>query len=61
LKPGDRVWRWVDGKRRGVNVVEVSAPGRDVEVFNLVLGEPKTFIAGTFVVRSKPPGDGVRP
>jgi hypothetical protein len=61
LKAGDRVWRWVDGKRRGVNVLEVSAVGRDVEVFNLVLGEPKTFIAGDFIVRSKPPADAVRP
>jgi hypothetical protein len=55
LKAGDRIWQWTDGKRRAVAVREVSPTDRQVEVFNLVLGEPTGFIAGGFVVRSKPP------
>jgi hypothetical protein len=55
LKAGDRVWRWVGAERRAVTVLGVSAADRAKEVFNLVLGEPKAFIAGDFLVRSKPP------
>lgn len=61
LKSGDRVWRWVDGKRNAMAVREVSAADRVVEVFNLVLGEPTGFIASDFVVRSKPPAANVAP
>jgi hypothetical protein len=57
LKPGDRIWRWQGGKRRAVAVTAVTAADREVEVFNLVLGEPTGFVAGGFVVRSKPPAD----
>jgi uncharacterized protein (TIGR03067 family) len=55
LKKGDRVWRWVDDKRRAVTVLAVTAAGREAEVFNLILGGPTSFVAGDFVVRSKPP------
>jgi uncharacterized protein (TIGR03067 family) len=55
LKPGDRVWRWAGGKRRAAKVTEVTAPDREVKVFNLVLGEPTGFVAGGVLVRSKPP------
>jgi hypothetical protein len=55
LKPGDRIWRWVDGQRRAALVQTVSPPNREAEVFNLVLGEPTAFIASDFLVRSKPP------
>jgi hypothetical protein len=60
LKAGDRVWRWVDGERRAAAVLGVAAGDRDVEVVNLVLGDqPVGFIAGDFVVRSKPPAGPV--
>ena len=55
LKPGDRVWRWVKGERRAAAVLAVSAANRDAQVFNLVLGEARGFIAADFLVRSKPP------
>ncbi len=61
LKAGDRVWRWVGAGRRAVTVLGVSPTDRDAEVFNLVLGEPKVFIAGDFLVRSKPPAAQARP
>lgn len=55
LKVGDRVWRWIDGQRRAAKVLGISPADRETEVFNLVLGEPTGFIAGDFLVRSKPP------
>jgi hypothetical protein len=55
LKPGDRVWRWVNGERRAAAVRTVSAADREAQVFNLVLGEARAFIAEDFLVRSKPP------
>lgn len=61
LKAGDRVWRWYGAERRATTVLEVSSAGREAQVFNLVLGAPTTFIAGDFLVRSKPPLDATRP
>jgi hypothetical protein len=61
LKAGDRIWRWTGVERRSVTVSGVSPAGRETEVFNLVLGEPRTFIAGDFLVRSKPPAAEPRP
>jgi uncharacterized protein (TIGR03067 family) len=61
LKKGDRVVRWVDGRKQVVAVRSVSAPVEEAYVFNLILGDPTAFIAGDFVVRSKPPADPVRP
>jgi hypothetical protein len=61
LRAGDRVWRWHGAGRRATAVLEVSAAGREAQVFNLVLGAPTVFIAGDFLVRSKPPADAVRP
>ena len=54
LKPGDRIWRWQNGKRFAATVLEVSAAEGKVEVFNLLFEEQKSFIADGFVVRSKP-------
>ncbi len=54
LKPGDRIWRWQSGKRFAATVLEVTAVEGKVEVFNLLFDEQKMFIAGGFVVRSKP-------
>jgi hypothetical protein len=55
LKPGDRVFRWDGRKRRAVAVSSVSLTGREQRVFNLILGDPAIFVAGGFLVRSKPP------
>jgi uncharacterized protein (TIGR03067 family) len=61
LKKGDRVWRWVDGKRKAAAVTEVTAADRQAPVFNLILGDATGFVAGGFVVRSKPPAPDPRP
>lgn len=61
LKKGDRIWRWVKGERRVATVAAVTAAGREAEVFNLILGEPTAFIAGGFLVRSKPPAVALLP
>jgi hypothetical protein len=45
----------VDQKRRAVTVTGVTPANREAEVFNLVVGDTKCFVAGGFVVRSKPP------
>jgi hypothetical protein len=55
LKPGDRIWRWLNGERRATAVLSVTPANREAEVFNLVLDSTKGFIAGDFLVRSKPP------
>ena len=54
LKAGDTIWRW-DGARRQAATVREVTDGRAAQVFNLVLGDPTVFIAGDFLVRSKPP------
>ncbi|MCI0637761.1 MAG: Hint domain-containing protein [Gemmataceae bacterium] len=59
LKPGDRVFRWENGKRCAVRVRALKLTGREEKVFNLVLGDMELFIANGFVVRSKPPHDAV--
>jgi hypothetical protein len=61
LKPGDRIWRWTGAERRAAAVQRVSAADQEAEVFNLILGEPMAFVAGSFIVRSKPPAVGARP
>ena len=61
LKSGDRVWRWHGPERQATTVSAVSVAKRESTVFNLVLGVPTTFVAGDFLVRSKPPTDAVRP
>ena len=55
LKPGDSIWRWENGERKAVTVKEVSSPVREADVFNLVVGKDKVFIAGGFLARGKPP------
>jgi hypothetical protein len=55
LRQGDRVWRWVGGKRQAVAVLGVSPAQREASVFNLILGKSNVFIADDFLVRSKPP------
>jgi hypothetical protein len=55
LKAGDRVWQWVNGERQAAAVLKVSPADRETQVFNVVVGEVKAFIAADFLVRSKPP------
>jgi hypothetical protein len=55
LQKGDRIWRIVNGERRVAAVLDITSTNRETDVYNLVLGETRSFIAGDFVVRSKPP------
>ena len=55
LAPGDLIWRWEDGQRRPTRVRAIVPTGREVPVFNLVVGESAVFIAGEFLARGKPP------
>jgi hypothetical protein len=55
LKAGDVIWRWADGNRTPTTVKEVVIDGREVTVFNLVVGESKVFSANGFLARGKPP------
>jgi hypothetical protein len=59
LNTGDTIWRW-DGARRQAATVREVTEGRAAQVFNLVLGEPTVFVAGDFLVRSKPPAEADR-
>ena len=43
------------------NLGTLAVPLVNMQVFNLVLGVPTTFIAGEFLARSKPPADAVLP
>ncbi|MBA4030447.1 MAG: 3-dehydroquinate synthase [Planctomyces sp.] len=65
LQPGDRILRWHNGQRHAVVVNEVTPADREAQVYNLVLGQPTTFIANdlhrqrpssptTFLARRKP-------
>jgi hypothetical protein len=55
IHPGDRIVRWVNGKRRPVTVRRVVLTDRQEKVFNLVLGNSEVFVAGGYLARSKPP------
>jgi hypothetical protein len=55
LAEGDLVWRWAGGERRPTRVRAVVPTGREVPVFNLVVGESAVFIADGFLARGKPP------
>jgi hypothetical protein len=55
LKPGDTIWRWENGERKTATVKGVTGPMREADVFNLVVGTDKVFIAGGFLARGKPP------
>jgi hypothetical protein len=64
LKAGDRIHSWDGRERRAVAVQEITATGREGQVYNLIIGEPVLFIAGGFLARSKPPAlpsDSVQP
>jgi hypothetical protein len=64
LKTGDRIHSWDGRERRAVAVQEITATGREAQVYNLIVGEPVLFIAGGFLARSKPPAlpsDSVEP
>jgi formylglycine-generating enzyme required for sulfatase activity len=55
LKAGDLLLIQEAEGIRSLPVLEAFKTNRAEQVFNLVLGEPQTFIAGGFLVRSKPP------
>jgi len=55
LVAGDRIWRWAAGERREAVVREVTPAGREVRVYNLVIGDQVVFVAGGFMARCKPP------
>lgn len=57
LKVGDQIWRWHNGARKVGAVVSVELSGREAVVYNLVIGKREIFVAGDFLVRSKPPTD----
>ena len=59
LQAGDRVWQWRDGKRAEAVVRTVAPTGRQEQVFNLILGDSRIFVAGGFLVRGKPPAEAV--
>jgi hypothetical protein len=64
LKAGDRIHSWDGRERRTVAVQEITATGREAQVYNLIIGEPVLFVAGGFLARSKPPApptDSVQP
>lgn len=55
LRQGEQILRWEGNQQLTVTINEVTAPMREEQVFNLVLGPPTTFIANHFLARSKPP------
>jgi hypothetical protein len=61
LKAGDKVWQWRDGRRAEAVVRSVAPTGRQEQVFNLILGDSRMFVAGGFLVRGKPPADAGAP
>lgn len=61
LQPGDEILRCDEGQVRAATVRQVRDTGRIEQVFNVVLGDCEPFVAGGFLVRSKPPLDATVP
>lgn len=57
LQPGDEILVWNEGEVQPVTITEVQQTERIVPVINLVLGNREPFIAGGYLVRSKPPAE----
>lgn len=57
LEQGDQVLVWDDGRARPAPVVRVTKTDRVGLVFNLVLRDSESFIAGGYLARSKPPAE----
>jgi hypothetical protein len=55
LRPGEEMVNWQDGQRRPAKTRAVHKTNKLAQVFNLVLEDQEYFIAGGFLVRSKPP------
>jgi hypothetical protein len=55
LVPGEELLRWQDGTGRPTKIRAIHQTNQLANVFNLVLEDQEYFIAGGFVVRSKPP------
>ncbi len=54
LTAGDTIWRWENVGRKAVTVKDVTGPVREADVFNLVVGTDKVFVANGFLARGKP-------
>jgi len=57
LEPGDTILRSTSGRIHPVKVLAVIPTERKEQVFNLVLGDSKFFVAGGYLARSKPPAE----
>lgn len=57
LRAGDLLRARVSGSVLEVEVISAAASDRTERVFNVVLGDAQHFVAGGFVVRSKPPAE----
>jgi hypothetical protein len=55
LMPGEELLRWQDGKSQPTKIRAIHKTNKLAQVFNLVLEDQEYFIAGGFLVRSKPP------
>jgi hypothetical protein len=55
LRSGDRILRRENGDVRAVTVHRVSQTDRIENVYNVILGDSQTFVAESFLARSKPP------
>jgi hypothetical protein len=55
LMPGEELLRWQDGKGQPTKIRAVHKTNKLAQVFNLVLEDQEYFVAGGFLVRSKPP------
>lgn len=55
LRPGDKLLNCQQGLVQEATVIHVGPANRSGRVHNLVLGDSQHFVAGGFLVRSKPP------
>jgi predicted lipid-binding transport protein (Tim44 family) len=53
LRPGQKVLTWNDGDVRFATVLRTQLGEKEEPVYNLSVGSPNTFLAGTFVTHNK--------
>lgn len=58
FKSGDRIMTWKNGRLQPAAIWRIACTAQEVEVYNLEVGEPHTFIADGFVVHNKGGGFG---
>jgi Hint module len=61
INRGDQVLAWRDGQAIPTAVRSVAPTQRHENVYNLILGDSRAFVAGGFLARSKPPAPSDRP